>query len=317
MRKFLIKIVLFISILAFATYSINQVYIIRDKNDYRHIKKFESIPEDIQICNLGSSHGLFGYNYEDLEGKVTCFNFALESQSLSYDARILEYYKDRLISGGTVYITISYFSFFGVKEQDTQQFKEKNARYYKVLPKKLIKEYDYKEDFLMEYPVLTSYLGVFHTLFGKSVDVMEQRWGEETAYMLDVKESAEGAWERHFVIDKLDDERNRIVNDEEISALYDIIKICRESGCTPILVTTPYLAEYTETVLSKSKGFIEDFNKIIKKIKEKTGIQYMDYSNDIRFSDEYSLFMNADHLNKEGARKFTDILIKETIENVK
>ncbi len=33
---------------------------------------------------------------------------------------------------------------------------------------------------------------------------------------------------------------------------------------------------------------------------------------DIRFREKHELFMNADHLNEEGAKMFTIILLKET-----
>lgn len=40
---------------------------------------------------------------------------------------------------------------------------------------------------------------------------------------------------------------------------------------------------------------------------------FYDYAFDERFSNSYNLFFNSDHLNKEGARLFTNILMDETV----
>lgn len=40
---------------------------------------------------------------------------------------------------------------------------------------------------------------------------------------------------------------------------------------------------------------------------------YCDYAFDERFMNNYKWFMNADHLNKEGARQFVNILMDEVV----
>jgi hypothetical protein len=49
---------------------------------------------------------------------------------------------------------------------------------------------------------------------------------------------------------------------------------------------------------------------------ENTGARYFDYSLDSRFSNRYDWFMNGDHMNREGAREFVDILNNEIIKNI-
>lgn len=46
-----------------------------------------------------------------------------------------------------------------------------------------------------------------------------------------------------------------------------------------------------------------------------TGARFYDYAFDERFADRHEWFMNVDHLNEEGARNFTDILMEETVFN--
>lgn len=42
-----------------------------------------------------------------------------------------------------------------------------------------------------------------------------------------------------------------------------------------------------------------------------TGVEYRDFSRDERFKN-HELFRDADHLNDNGARAFTNIIIQET-----
>lgn len=72
--------------------------IVRVKNDYNE-DKFYEVPHGIEICNFGSSHGDFGFDYSELDLNYTCFNFALMSQSLSYDCRIFQQYEKQIDSG--------------------------------------------------------------------------------------------------------------------------------------------------------------------------------------------------------------------------
>ena len=96
-------------------------------------------------------NGLYGFNYEDFTGKYMCFNFALSSQSLLYDYKILLNYKDKIKNGAYVFIVISYFSLFGKTEAEEKNFESKNRRYYKFLPSSLIMNYDAKTDFYLNY----------------------------------------------------------------------------------------------------------------------------------------------------------------------
>lgn len=156
MEKFFIKLSLFFAILSVIIYVINERYII--VRNTSSTDKFKNVPEKIQICNFGSSHGANGYHYDDLANDYTCFNFAMASQSLDYDWRIMQCYQDKIDDNAVVFITISYFSFYGIDETKTNNFLSKNKRYYRFLPKEFIKEYDLKTDiFENKLPALTAY----------------------------------------------------------------------------------------------------------------------------------------------------------------
>lgn len=298
----------FILIVAACIVVINAIYIQKDTAYYEEIKKFKSIPSEIEICNFGSSHGLYGFNYDDVED-YTCFNFGLTSQNFSYDYRILYYYQDKISKDAIVFIPISYFSFW-VDETTDDDFLSKNQRYYKFLPANLIKEYDIKTDFYEHYfPSLKAYGKIWTVLFTKQED-NEAAIEEQTADSINLETDAMAAYTRH--IGKfLDEDGNRVVNQDELDALYNIIDLCKDIGVTPILVTTPYLSEYTDIIEKNSPEFYIEFYGLLNTIVEEKGVAYYDYAMDERFNTDYSLFSNADHLNRNGAKKFVEILLDE------
>lgn len=312
MKKFIKTVLIFVIITAVITCGINYLYIVRDNSDPQNIRKFQEMPSSIRICNFGSSHGMYGFNYEDVESE-TCFNFALAFQVLSYDKRLFDYYEDYIADDAVVFIPVSYFSLFGNPEITGDEFPNKNKRYYKILPKEYIKEYDLKTYIYVNYlPSLSEGINLIKTLILGAEDTNEEIWREK-ASEIDVKEDAEAACERHLFRNKLDENGNRILNEEEIEALISLINACYDKGCTPILITTPFTKEYTDEIKKEDPDFLRCFYEQIDKVVADTGVLYYDYGFDNRFDSNYEWFMNSDHLNEEGARQFVNILMDEVV----
>ena len=312
MKKFLYKLFAYITILCIITIILNFLYVRLDNFDFYVVDKFYKMPNNIQICNFGSSHGMYGFNYENFDKKYVCFNFALSSQTLSYDYRLLKYYEDNISEGCLIIIPISYFSFFGKGEIYDSNFETKNSRYYKILPSNFIKQYKWKTNFYMNnFPLLVEYSRLPKLLLGLN-DTPMNEWNK-TAETVNVKDDAYKAYRRHLIINKFDDNGKRIFDQDEIHALYEIIKLCKNKKFIPVLVTTPFLYEYNQCVQNYSPEFLSIFQSIITKVTNNTEIKYYDYSHDKRFLHDYSLFMNSDHLNKKGAIKFTNIVFNEVL----
>ncbi len=320
MNKF-VRNVFKISVIACLIIAIlNFVFIKYIENDTEGVDKFRSIPSDIQICNFGSSHGLRGYNYADVSKTYECFNFGLTAQTLSYDWRLFQNYKDKIAPGAVVFITVSYFPLFGESETNDIDFQSKNKRYYKILPPDLIKQYDFKTDLFVHYiPILgndmtTLVIDTKNTLNSKDQkkENLENKEWRRQAVECDVNADALAAYKRHIVKNKRDKKGKRIRNNEEIESLYNLIYGCYEIDATPVLVTTPYLKEYTDMV-QKDTSFYKEFYSILNEVVSKTGVKYYDYAFDQRFQNNYSYFINSDHLNEAGARKFVNILMDEVV----
>lgn len=252
MKRFLAKILRFFLIITSVTLCVNFVYIKKDSLDSDNTGKFKSVPPSVTICNFGSSHGLNGFNYEDIADDI-CFNFALASQTLSYDRRLFDYYKGNISKGAVVFIPVSYFSLYGKDERVGNGFEEKNKRYYKILPPNLIKDYDRKTDIYVNYfPALYS-KNVLKVLFGRTQRIDNVAW-LQVSTDIDLAKDVKAAYERHIVTNKFDENDSRIVNQEELDSLKYIINSCKDMEAVPILLTTPYLQEYTDEVKKKQPG---------------------------------------------------------------
>lgn len=295
--------------------AINILFRKMDKSDPEYIEKFKSIPDSLKVCNFGSSHGLYNFNYEDVQRNgYECFNFGLISQYISYDYRLIQQYGNHIGKGTIVFIPISYYHFIGKGEEFDSDYETKNKRYYLILPSELIKDYDIRTNICVKYfPAFgVDKSTLKNTLTGKdkTSEDNDSEW-MKVASDIDVLEDAKAACKRHVGRKRRDDNGNLILNQEEIDALYELIAYCKAKSAVPILVTTPYLSEYTDEIKISDPDFYDKFYSIIDAIIESTEIKYYDYAFDERFSHSYELFSNADHLNKEGARQFTNILIEE------
>ncbi len=293
--------------------------------------KFQSVPEGIQIGNFGTSHGRLGFDYSDWQEEFITFNFALTAQTLSYDYRILQQYIDRFAENGTVFIPISYIS-FGWDEEARPDFKSKNERYYSFLESKYIKDYDWITDIGLKHflPLLYEPDKVISNIrkslekkaAGSEADHTDEEQefsetqtedGEEDLRQLSdpnrrFKESAERKREVHYLVDENGD---LTVREEELSALYGIIDLCREHHLRPILITTPFRREYNDVFDEK---FYRQFYAVIDTVCQDEAVEYYDYSHDERFIDSTEYFNDADHLSPEGAVVFTDMVIRSCVD---
>ncbi len=215
------------------------------------------------------------------------------------------------------YITISYFSFYGKPQQELEDFKEKNAEYYYILPPDLIKEYDFKIDlYENKLPALIAYENIPKVLLGKSGSdtAFFERWEKDSKLLgVDLSKHAVETAKKDIFTDKIDGRGSRIVNKEEITSLYALIDLLKSRNMKPVLVTTPYLREYKDNVGSIDAGFYSDFKEIIERVCKEKGVVYYDYSSDERFMDSPEYFIDTTHLNRTGARKFANVVREETV----
>lgn len=310
MKKFLIKVSSFAMIILIILLGYNHIYNLLRADDQYGDGKFVEVPKNITISNIGSSHGVYAFDYSAYQEKETCFNFALVSQTLSYDRRVLEEYKDHLQNDGIMFIPVSYPS-FSLDETKEDDFESKNTRYYRFLSPSNIKEFD-----------LTRYIGLhfFPATYESTADIIKifikgilhkhpiiEDADYITEHKIDFKEDAQRAYLRHI---KVDNVGNLVINEEETTALYSIIRFCRDKDIRPILISTPLREEYFSLY---NQHVLDQFYSIVQKVQDETGCEYYDYTHDERFANSDEYMRNADHLSPNGALVFTQIVIQEIL----
>ena len=312
MKVFLKKIFLYLLLTAILCGSVNLLYLYREnsqnygtvspsRNDKAVIK---DIPQNIEICNFGNSHSFYAFNYEDVQDKI-CFSFAMPDQSLMEDLQILKANKSNISPGAIVFISLSYTSLLGPHEDPSEPM---DNRYYRFLPDEYIIGYDRKTDLYVNcFPALAENNMV--SLFEKLLNINEHSdmWCQST----DAAAAARHGPMRYqgHVADSLDASGNRLYKNNELDCLYEIIDICKELDARPILLTVPFLREYTSPVFENDPSFYSDFYSIIESVCDSADVEYFDYSMNEHFIDRYDLFINSDHLNRFGAAEFTDLLL--------
>lgn len=307
MKKFIIKSILFVCIIVTIIEICNWGYM---RQDPYGTNQYKNMPDKIDVCNFGSSHSQCAFNYEDVENDIGCVNFGNTSQSHIYDYLILQAYQDQLADGGVAFITVSYHDFLGHDEIDDASFKSKNRRYYIFLPKEYIREYDSKTALGMKFtPSLFSdslkqiIIGLlnYHPIITWEIQTTKE----------EVSENAQIVAQNHIVNNKFDENGNRIYNQQEIDSLYKIIELCKSKNVTPVLITSPFTKEYTDAIKSLDLDYYNEFHEIIEKIQADTQVEYLDFSEDERFCEKYEWFVDSHHLNKFGAREFTNMLLSK------
>ena len=275
------------------------------EDPYADAHKFDfmdSTYNNIQICNIGSSHGEYAFYYEELakQDGYECFNFAMASQTYNYDLAILSMYREHFADNSLMFIPVSYFSFNNEVINEAEQ-ESLNAKYYTFLSPGYIPDYSPYVDLVTHrLPVLSAgedIIKIFPSLSIKALAADNDVPASEEFY-----EKALNRYQRHM------ENKEDYFLQERIDNLYDILNFCKNNGITPILITTPYTSYYTDMV---SGEFKTEFYNTISTIASATRTPYYDYSEDTRFSAHLEYFADADHLNTEGAVLFMDTIKEE------
>lgn len=314
MKKFIIRVVCVLLASAVLLQGVQVWY----RKNIDEMKRFSNVPNKIMVANIGSSHGECDFVYDDLEKQgITGFNFGIQAQTIEYDEKVFDNFVGKMAKNSYLIIPISYMTFMLSDDSlDEETFKLKNYRYYSFMKYRNMIGVTFKEYFKVKYlaffktDMRIQLANYFEAFFMGEKTESEVRESSDMLGMnlSDIEHNAADAYERHVLNYKNGD--SYAFRTDLIEKVYSIIEKCHEHDITPVMVTTPYTKAYNDCVESE---FLEQFNAIIDKIADDTGTEYHDYARDDRFYDDYSLFIDTDHLNRKGALKFTDIVYSECI----
>ena len=306
--RFVLKIILIPAAAALIICLMNKPYKKIDEQKYTDILKFTMLGthyHEVNIGNLGSSHGAYDFVYDNIMSKgYTCFNFANTSQSYNYDYAVLQEYGHYMTSGSVLFIPVSFFSFNNEVTNSTEA-EAMSIRYYHFLSPQNIPDYDLYVDIVTtKLPILSAGEDILQ-LFPDLNTALTAHAANEGIDVEEFARRARDRYSRHF------DNKDEYFLPERIEELYDIIDYCRDNDITPVLITTPFSKYYVDPV---SQDFLQEFYATINKVANDTDVNYYDYSHDERFYENLEYFSDSDHLNGEGAAYFTDILWDEVEE---
>lgn len=263
-------------------------------------KFFNSIKKQTySIVNVGSSHTRSGIFYN---GNKKALNLGVSAQAFFYDLKILEKFHWTFDEKSIVIIPISIFSFYSIPTPDNSK------TYLNILPLNSLScsssEY-YSNKF---FSIFFNLRNVKELFINRKKLFEQYKWPGPNMSKETQIEDAQKAAAHQLDLSRKDmsDNPNRGIQD-----LVNLISFIESKKAKIIFITTPFPSAYNEAINATLwQNRIRDNLNITSRHFNKE-FTYLDYSHDKRFSENYHLFYDGSHLNKEGAIKFTQILLKD------
>jgi len=264
------------------------------------IGKFFHVPYELEMVNLGTSYGEFGFDYSVIP--VKGFNLAMEAQHPYYDLSILIHFQSHLLPGAVVLIPISFYSLgLGTGEGD-YVFQTRNHRYYRFLEPDQILDFHTWE--FLKYKIFPVFFsnGNLARIIWDGVPEGKLYLGENQFLPSEMEKRG---WERVESLLSLTDESHF----EENAAIFrEIVKLCKASGFQPVFIATPVTTWFFNAL---PPDILENSDQLIHSLSVELNVPYLDYSQDPDFYEEMDLFLDTDHLNLTGRKLFTQKVFHE------
>lgn len=305
MKKFLKKVGLLLLLTAILFVGINwplyEWVVIPNRMIAKGTDKFQSVPDGIQVANLGNSHGARAFDYAQLR-EITGFNFGLSAQPLPDDWAVLNYYQDHLDQDAVLFISVSFFSLYQ-DERAQSDHQDRSRVYDDFLPAGYQTNPAPDSRWFQAFPLVRFNPDEIVKYLDSSKAYLESGWNQrlDSESPEQIRQDALKSYQSHAP-------ESTKINDRALEALDRIVNLCRQKGWTPIFCTAPYPDVYVEQYPPE---FLKRFDSDMEALSRRYDAPYLDYSRHPDFSGDYSLFMDADHVNKAGAEKFTRMILRE------
>ena len=267
-------------------------------NDYKYkASYFDSYASELQSLILGSSHSFFGVDPIYFRDKA--FNASHVSQGLEYDYEILNKYKSELVNLRTIYIPISYFTFWKKLKNGNNSWRRR--RYFSA--------YGFENDMtLKDFIEITgnfkkNFFMAKDYIFRKKNNITCSSSGWCTLYNSEnaknLEETGIEAAQRH----------SRAIHTEELNAIYysnvgllkSMIEWCRSNNVRVVLFTPPAAKSYRDNL--DVEQIQQSVNTAIQLAGSYENCLYENMLADGDFIAED--FYDADHLSEIGAKKLS------------
>tara|TARA_R110002072_G_scaffold117281_14_gene248273 strand:+ start:5324 stop:6178 length:855 start_codon:yes stop_codon:yes gene_type:complete len=268
-------------------------YLLRSiPNDYNYKRYY--LDKNVNNLNgliLGNSHAYRGIIAEDFDSMT--FNAAYISQSLDIDFLIFDKYQNELKNLEFLIINITYPSLFSSVKTSTESWRVKNYNLY----------YNFNLDLKP-----TNYSEVLSNSFNLNWKRLKQYYVNSEVNLIQSSELGSGTKEGSIDLvksGKIAAERHTKPDlpyfKDYIIRLNEIIKVAKENNVKVIITTTPAYKSY---LIELNPHQLNLMNKTLDSIAHSNNNAFrFNLLNDAGFIE--TDFYDGDHLNSEGAKKFT------------
>lgn len=315
------KILFFLFILFSPFLALNFFY---KKAEFEHgdsdVSKFFNVPKEIELANLGSSHGKYSFDYSK-HSELNTFNFALPLQPLDFDYRIAKQYINNMQKKSVLMIVVSWFEIDAIPTE--KNYRETEKKYYRFLKRNLLPDSSFGKYLKLKYFPIVASSSPFKTIknqlaipflnkrknelnnIEKTVEIKDsfKSWTAEKQRN-ESKEAAEGIFRKFSRKGEAGIQYN-----EEL--LKKIIGLCLAREIKPVIITTPF-SSTLNYFIDENKTLVENIGKVKKFIRENyPEVLWLDYSHNPDFSEHFEYFGDPSHLIENGAFIFTDKVISD------
>lgn len=319
MKKFALKLILFILPLIAIVLGMD-VWLRNVDSLYK--EKFQGIQcaGNTQILIIGNSHANYGVDPRCFS--VPAFNLASPNQSLYFDKRLVLKLLPTLPKLKFVLISIDYHSLYFTSQgiRDVWSYYGNGITY---------KDKKYTLENLS--PFLFGYTpGVSISLLKKQLS-KNLRYKNQKVLQFDVQDGVnlkdslangylgfegvdEGSFSRNSITERVEGFNLKIKNSTEkqeiIKDLTDFLQSLKSKAIIPVIFSTPVYHEFYQCL---DKEIVKQNQKDINSLCRKMQVEYVDFSDCPDFAK--ADFYDSDHLNKQGAKKFS-IILDEKIKHI-
>lgn len=294
MYRLFIKLTIIITVAILLFIPVNQfVMQSYDYNINHDIVAFKKDPHPVDIINLGASHSMYGYYFKPTG--LSHLDLALPAQTIQYDFKLLKEYGKHLKRDGVVIISISQMTF--------ANFETKNVgNYYEVLDHSQIESFRVLDYYRYMYLPGANGERFNSALSGK---LKNYKWNSHQPWANDGENYAERKFE--YVEEEYREATENNYDDQNVRQLKELLDYCKQKGYQVILTMEPVHESYGERFDE------ETMNRLVFQYLQtlEIDVPFLNYMNDQRFADNKNYFLDSDHLNSKGRKKYSWIVYKD------
>lgn len=276
--------------------------------------KFKKRQFNLAVVNLGSGQSKYAFDYSGESIKAA--NWAVSTQSLSYDFKILKNYSSFIKNSGFVLLVLCPFTGFEAEYKDQRRDVKYHAILHPILVRnfseityeRMKKEIKYPLPFSFIYNFLPSVKTILKNPLNKTM--VEHNPMDDEQLKTDAQKWVAN-WKKEFDIVNFSDqfsEENKNAIKYNTNLLCEIAYFCKERSFKLILIVPPvttYLSNLLPDVF-----FNRAFYTMFDRVKNEEDIRILDYFKSPLFSDA-DLYYNALLFNIKGRKMFTKQVLRD------